>query len=140
MPAPYQPFLATYGQPVQAELPHGLQQGIARLASRVLSLAQQTFIDERAHPLQDVQIAGSIGDGLDRLQRASAGEDRKPAEEGLLMWGEQIMTPGDGVTQCLLAGWGVSRPAREYLEAIAEALEERLGWEELDPRRGEFDG
>ena len=36
----------------RAELPHGLEQGIAWIASRTLCMAQQALIDERGHPLQ----------------------------------------------------------------------------------------
>src|SRR5688500_2583268 len=105
-----QPFLAAHIQPFQAELAHRLEQGKPRIATRLLSSTKLACIDERRPPFQRVKITFSIADGVDRFQRAPASEDREPPEEGLLLRGEQIMAPGDGVAQGPLAGWGISRP------------------------------
>ena len=55
-------------------------------------------------------------DGFRRLQREAAGEDGEAAEEGLLLRGEEVVAPGDGVAHRLVAGGLVARAAGEQLQ------------------------
>ena len=95
-------LLAARRQPLQPELAHRLQHPEARLALDALLLAQQALVDQRGNAVEDIERPLRVDDRLGRLQRAAAGEDGQAAEEDLLLRGEQVVTPGDGVAHRLL--------------------------------------
>src|SRR5215210_3562320 len=83
-----------------------LQHPEARLTVRAVLLTEQALGGQRRHPVQDVRPEGAFGvaDRLDCLQRAAAHEDRQASVQRLLLGAEQVIAPGDGVAEGLLAG------------------------------------
>ncbi len=83
-------------------------------------------------------VLGEPGDRGQRVQAAAAGEHAHPPEHRRQGGGQQLIAPRDGVPQGLLA----PRPARvggSQGQALPEPGQQRLGREQLDPRRGQLD-
>jgi hypothetical protein len=72
-------------------------------------------------------------------QGEAADEGREAAEEDLVVGGEQVVGPGDGVAHRALAGWEVAGTAGEERQASVEAVEEGPGGEDVAAGGGEFD-
>ncbi len=62
-----------------------------------------------------------VDNRLRRLQRAAASEDRQAAEVDLLLGGEEIVTPGDGIAHRLLPCRGVAGTARQEWQPLLQA-------------------
>jgi hypothetical protein len=77
---------------------------------------------------------------LDGLQRAAPHERPEAAEQPLLLLGEQVVAPADGVAEGLLPLRQVSRAAGQEREAPAQPPEHRLGVQQPDPGRRQLDG
>ena len=132
--------LATGFQLLQPILAHRLQHAEARLALDSLLLAQQTLVDQRGHAGEDIERPIRTRHRLRRLDRAAAGKDRQPAEEDLLLRGEQIVAPGDGIAHRLLACRQGAGAARQERQALLQPLQQGLRREDFDPRGGQLDG
>ncbi len=115
-----------------------LQHEEPRLAVIRLDLPHEALVHERSHAVEGVEVAAG-GDRLRRLEREPAAEHREPAEEPLLGFVEQVVAPGDRAAERLLALREVARAAREQLERLPQARQDRLGLEELHARRRELD-
>src|SRR5919197_1511689 len=89
-------------QPLRRELADRLQHPIARTEFGVTS-AQQALVEQR---LQRVGVG--LADRLGGRVRAAADEYCQPAEEPALLLLEQVVRPGDGGPEGLLARLGVS--------------------------------
>jgi hypothetical protein len=74
------------------------------------------------------------------LQAEAADEDGKAAKDQLRVRSEEIVAPGDGVAQGLLAGRGIARASAQQVESLTEPLPQRFRGEQSHPRRGELDG
>ena len=61
------------------------------------------------------------------------------AKEGLLTGREEVVAPGNGVAECLLAGREIPRASREHRQPVFEMLEEQCRRKELDSGRCQFD-
>ena len=72
------------------------------------------------------------------FQCAATGEDGQRAEDSLLLCGQQVIAPGDGRAQSLLAGVGVSA-ASQQVEAVGEAVKDLCWRERLRAGGGELD-
>ena len=104
-------------------------------ASRsALRVAQQALVDER---LQRVEVGAA--DLLRGLQRAAAAEDRKPGEELLLPFVEQLVAPLDRAAERALALGQVSRAAGEEPQPLLEPLEDLRRRERLHARGGQLE-
>ena len=114
-------LLAGRCQLLQPELADRLQHREARLAIRTFSLAQKALGGQRRHAVQHVEAERSvrIADGLGSLQGAAADEDRQAAVERLLLGREQVVAPGDGVPQGLLAGGKIASAAGQEGKAAS---------------------
>ena len=67
------------------------------------------------------------GDSRGRLQREAADKDGQPAEEDLLLRGEQVVAPGDGVAHRLLAGRQVAPAAGQQRQPLLQPGQQRPG-------------
>jgi hypothetical protein len=76
-------------------------------------MANQTLVDER---LQRVEIG--LRDRLGGFESAAAEEDGEPAEEALLVLGEQVVAPLDRRPEGALPLRSVSSAAREEWQAL----------------------
>ncbi len=115
---------------LQPILTNRLQHHEAWLLSRFLLHAlQQALIDERGHRVQDhfCSLAQFSADGLSCLQCAAAGKDGEPPEELPLLGVQQLVAPLDSVAQGLLPLRHIARTARQYLQALAQPRQQRLG-------------
>jgi hypothetical protein len=70
-----------------------------------------------------------------RRQRAAAYKHPQPPEKRLCVWVEQVVTPGDGVAQGLLASGQIARSAGKEWQPLVEPRQQRLGGEDADARR-----
>src|SRR5260370_14918480 len=124
-----QPILADRLQHQQARLP------------LLFRLAQQALVNERRHPIQEVfwDLIKSRIQTFHCPQCAAASEDGEPPEESLFLSIEQFITPCKRVAECLLPGRGISPPARQDLQAMREARQQRLWGKQFDARRCQFD-
>src|SRR5215211_3409543 len=101
--------LPAAGQLLGGELSDGLQHSEARIGSRIglnwLLEANQTGIVECLETIEDWErrFAAEASHCFRRVERPAAGKHRQASEEGLLRWIEEIMAPGDGPSQRLLA-------------------------------------
>ena len=68
-----------------------------------------------------------------RLQRKAAGEDCQATKEHLLLFGEQVITPGNGVVHHLLPGGQVASAAGQQRQTLVVASKQGGGREHLDP-------
>ena len=82
---------------------------------------------------------GRPADGLGRFQVAAADEHGEPREKAPLALVEQVVAPGDGAAQRLLALGQVARAGRQDAELVLESLEDRVGLKQLDAGRRELD-
>src|SRR4026209_1789516 len=103
--------LTRHLESLAGDLPDRLEHPVAR-PDRRLALAHEALVEER---LQHVWIGA--GNLLRGVVRTTADESRQPREQALLLCGEQVVTPGDGRPQRLLAGIDVAL-AFEQVEAL----------------------
>src|ERR671932_2521324 len=80
--------------------------------------ADEALVDKRR---EDVQI--TIANTLDRVECRSACENAKPAEQGLLLFVEEIVAPFDRRPQCPLARRRISRCGRKNRSMPLKPLE-----------------
>jgi hypothetical protein len=97
--ATYLVGLAAHGQLLKSKLPHRLQHLEARLTSWPLDRLDQAFADKRRDAIQDRDaLAPCLANDLfGGLYAEPANEDGKAPEEGLLVVGEQVVAPGNGI-------------------------------------------
>ena len=69
------------------------------------------------------RACAGLADVLARLEAERAGEDRQAAQDRLFILPKQIVTPGDGGFEGLLARRCGSAAANEQMEAVVEALD-----------------
>jgi hypothetical protein len=74
-------------------------------------------------------------DGLGRVKREAPGKDGEAAEEGAFLLGEEVVAPGDGVAEGLLAGRQIALPAGQERQPPFQAGEERDRRQHPGPRR-----
>ena len=131
--------LARLGELLQAELADGLQHGESWLAGAGEG-AQEALIGQGGERLQEVLAGRRRGVGKELgwvargghshrpVQGEGAGEDGQAPAEGLLCAVQEVVAPGDGLAQGLLAGGEVARapgqeaqrgPVRPFAEAAA---------------------
>ena len=80
-----------------------------------------------------------VGDGIGGFGGPAVGEDAETGEQPALLFGQEVVAPGDRSAQGPLALGEVARTARQ-VQAPAEALQDQRRTEEPDPCRGKFDG
>ena len=94
-------------EPLRRVLPDRLQHPVALVRE-----AQQALLDER---LQRVEVG--VRDLLGRVERAAPDEDGERSEDALLLFGEEVVAPGDRRPERLLPRLGVSA-ASQQVEAM----------------------
>ena len=129
-------------QALQPELPDVLQHAESRLRLRSLGLPEQALVHERANRIQGARPAFHLPGAylLGPLQREAAHEHCQPSEEWPLLGLQEVIAPGDGLPQGLVAGRPVPRPTLEEVQPAPEPLQDRVRGEELDPGRRQLDG
>src|SRR4051812_43621477 len=104
-------ILATRRKLLERKLANGFQYAESRHPVSLLSLTDEALVDERRQVLKDVKLAIGIDDGFGPLQSEATCEHGQTTEEALLLRREQVIAPGDGVTQRALPFWGIVRSA-----------------------------
>ena len=117
------PLLA---QPLPSVLAERLEHDEARVAVVGHALDEQAVVDERGDAVEDVdaEVLAGVADGLGRLERAAAGEDREAPEQRLLGRRQQVVAPVDRAAQRLLALRQVARAAGQQLEPPFDARQQ----------------
>src|SRR5918994_331655 len=90
----------------------GFEHAVARRRSGVVD-PDQALIDQRREPIQNTEVTIGARHGLRRGERPSAHKNPESPKEALLLWGEQFVAPGDGVTQRALASRRIPWATRE---------------------------
>src|SRR6266567_2846577 len=129
--------LSTLTQTFQPILTNGLKHAEAWIPSFLLCLLHEALVDQRGNRMQHISlvIASTLTYRLYRFQCAATDEDREPPEEPLLFALQQVVAPGDGVAQRLLACWHVSGLACQDLQPLTQPSEQCLGWKQFDASR-----
>jgi hypothetical protein len=73
----------------------------------LFGLANQVLVEEGRRRLEHIEGAVEIRYGVRGIKRPTPGKDPEAAEERLLLCCEQIMTPGNRVTERSLSCWGI---------------------------------
>src|SRR5688572_2629234 len=130
-------LLAALVEFIKAEVAYCREHEIARLAAIDLCLPHQALVNQAGEAVNYVtfQALSSATLGLHQafggIEGAAASENSKTAEKRLLLRAEEVVAPGNGSIESLLAGGEVSRPAAQELEAPLQALQDGLRREEL---------
>ena len=120
-------------EPFEREFADGLEHPVALLAELSRAAAEQTLVEQRG---KRVEIG--IAHQLRRLERAAAAEHAEVREQRLLVLVEQVVRPRDGRPERHVTFLGVAG-SLERVELVGEALEQRLGREQLGPGGGELE-
>ena len=103
-----------------------LKQAIARLMARMTHINQhQGFVEQEQYDVEDRDpVDGGVrADRFDRLQVAAAHhENRKPAQQNLLVGRQQGVTPVDSRRERLLTGGCGANIGAEQVEAVVQAF------------------
>ncbi len=128
-------------QPLKGKLADGLQQTKARHAAGGLLAHDETVVNERLAAPEHVASLGRehLRDSGLIVEPASADEDRKAAEHDLLVWVEQVVAPGDGMAQAVVANRPIAAAACQQLEPLVEARQQRARREQLHARGRQLD-
>ena len=112
------------------------------IAVRVVLRADQALLRQRCQDVEDVHglalLAGDA-DGLGRVEGPAAHEHAESLEELALRLVEQVVAPGDGRPERLLARRQVARSTREERQTIAESRQDGLRAQEAKAGRRELD-
>src|SRR5688572_20520550 len=86
------------------------------------------FVDQRGERGQyiDLEIGDVGNDRFDRLQRGPTNEDAELTEERLLVGIEQVVAPGDGVADGLLAGRKIAGAAGKQGKAWFQVTQQHI--------------
>ena len=76
---------------------------------------------------------------LCRFQRKATDEWGKPAQQGLLIWPEQAVAPGDRVAHRALPSWLIAAPTTEERQVPLLLASDRRDRQHIHPGRGQFD-
>jgi len=115
-------------------VPDRLEHEEARLAVGLLLRTQQVDLEQSLD-----RVEACVADRLRRLESKATREDAQPAEQALLLLGEELEAPVERCAQGLLALRPVARAAAKELQPLAESREECLGRKELHARGRELD-
>ena len=91
-PQPLGALLARRGEPLGAELAHGVEQEVA---AGVVAVLDDGLLDQPDQGVEGARAADALG----RLEPEAAGEDRELGPEPLLGRRAQVVAPGDGGAQ-----------------------------------------
>ena len=133
-------LFAGLGEPLSCIHANCLEQPVAPFPASLLDGDERLLGEAR----QDVRDLGRIepvagADLLDGLELEAAREDRKPAEQDLLVGLEQIVAPLQRRGQRLLPGRCGVAARSQQTEAVVEPLGDRRRAEHADTSRGELE-
>jgi hypothetical protein len=88
-----------------------------------LLAAEQALLDQGVDAVERIEgdAARGLTDCLCGLEGAASAEDRQPGEQGAFGRGQQIVAPGDGGAQGLLALGEVAGAAGKDRKSLVEA-------------------
>ena len=139
MPATHLVELALGEQLVVREVRNGLQQRNTQLASVILGGAHHAEVDERGDGVERVEAAlVELRHGGDPFEVGPASEHAEPSEHDALVGSEQVVAPGDGVAEALLAGRSSSAGCTQ-VERRVEARQQARWRQQLAPCTGELE-
>src|SRR5262245_29098315 len=100
---------------------NGFKHQQARLSHTLIYLSNHAFIYQGSQPIKNVypiQMFDSAGHSLYRLKRA-ASKHGEQCKQSLLAMVKQFVAPANGVAQCLLPKWQVTRPSAKHFQPTA---------------------
>ncbi len=109
-------------EPLERIGPDGLEQSEARRARVSCLPAEKALVGKRSERLQRCSA-----DGCGRSEREAPGKDAESGKEVPLGGIEQVVAPVDRRAQRLVAIRQITRPTRQEVEALLEALEQPGG-------------
>ncbi|HEX9133940.1 MAG TPA: hypothetical protein VF844_16735, partial [Ktedonobacteraceae bacterium] len=124
-----------------------LQHAEARLSTRALLGVHQALVQELCHLLEGRSLlltphAGSSreADRLHPLQGEPTHKDREASEELLFACLQEVVAPGNGVAQRLLARGQVTGPPAEQRQTVREPCQQRRGSQQREACGGQLQG
>ena len=72
------------------------------------------------------------------MEGAATDKDRESPEEPVLLLSEEVVAPGYGVAQGLLARWHIAGPACQELEPLGKSCQQGLRGEQGDAGGSQF--
>jgi hypothetical protein len=105
------------------KLAHAFKHEIAGFRGIPRRDPKEAFVGQRSDRVEEVDLAGPC-DRFGRLEREAADEDGEPAKQRLLDRRKQIVAPGDGVPNGLLARWLIAGTAGQLWHAPFQAREQ----------------
>lgn len=102
---------------------------------------EDALVHQGCQSLEHIELAliAADADRLYLLCRTSPGKDRESPKEGLLRAVEEVVAPGKGVAQRLLARRHFDRPSGQHLQPPLQPSEQRLWGQDAQAGRGQFD-
>ena len=118
---------------LRAVRPDRVEQGEPRGARDVVA-PHERLVHERGQDVEEVaaQLPVRVADPLDHRQVASPHEDRETGEQPPAGFVEEVVAPGDRAAQRPLALGQVARGRGQQLQAMLQALQDRVRGEDLD--------
>src|SRR5215204_7717606 len=104
----------------------------------LIGLANQVLVEEGRRRLEHIEGAVEIRYLVRGIKRPPPGKDPEAAKERLLLRGEQVVTPGNRVTEGSLPCRGIPRTTGEYRQTALEPSKQRCRRENLDPGCGQL--
>src|SRR6185503_20361417 len=101
----------------------------------------EALVDEERQALDDldaVELGRRAADGLGAVELAAADEHGQAGEQAALARAEQVVAPRNRPAARLLALGQIARAGGQDAQLVLEPLEDGVGRQELDPRRGEL--
>jgi hypothetical protein len=125
-------FCEQFGRVLAQTLEHRELGGAVAVAA-----PDQALLDERGHAVHHV---GHLADLLRRVQRPPSDEHRRPAEQGPLIWAQQIVAPRQRRPQRPVPVRTVAGPAGQQPHAVPQAERELARGEQVQAGRRELQG
>src|SRR5438046_8950563 len=112
----------------------------SRLITSPFVLLQVSFVKQRCDHVHDGKrdTGSSATDNLCSLQGTAANKDGQAPETPLLLRIEEIITPADGITQCLLPAGCILPATRQHAKSVIEPPEHCLATQRPAPLRGQL--
>ncbi|CAN5583583.1 hypothetical protein BH24CHL9_BH24CHL9_03660 [soil metagenome] len=137
-----EPGLGGLLEALQGVLADGRQHPEARVGVIRAVHPEQALLGQGEESVKDVaaEVLRRTADGLDLRERRASRDDREPLEQASVRRVQQVVAPGDGAAQGLLAGRPVPWAAREHGKGVVEPGPERLHGEHPQACCGQLDG
>src|SRR6266566_64802 len=113
----------------QGVLPDRFEHQQTRLICTSVALLQQAFVKQGCDHVdgRTRKIGSFATDSFSSLKRPASNKDGQALETPLLLGVQEIITPADGITQCLLPAGSILPSTRQHSKPMVESPEQCLG-------------